>query len=99
MNGRTVLNDHLIFDCAKRTNGRGIADGRAVDLGALRRVERLALEEFVGAMRAAAAEAGIWQRLHGRLAKALTRACVRLGIAPIALYRCATRRSRHRNVS
>ena len=81
-----IVGEFLVVACAKRSNGRGIDVERAIDLRDLREYERRGLERFVTAIRAAAAEASSWQTLHERLAKAVHRTCVRLGIPPIALY-------------
>ncbi len=81
-----VFDGALIVSCAKRTNGRGVGDSRAILLDMLTATQRAGLEKFVVEMGKAAGTAESWKRFHWRLAKALRRACIRLGIPPICLY-------------
>lgn len=81
-----VVGDELIVQCAKRTNGRGVAKERPVTLAALSAAQRRSLMRFVDRFQKEAAKVGVWQRFHERMAKALTRACQKLNIPEISLY-------------
>ena len=81
-----VRGDVLIVKCAKATNGRAIAAERLIDLASYSELDRTALRGLLRSMKASVAEAGDEKKLHGRLAKALARACETLKIRKIALY-------------
>jgi integrase len=82
-----ILRGNMLFvRCAKATNGRGIAEVRSLVLDGFGQQEIADLGHFIGAFQLAARLAGCWQVFHERLAKALCRACQKIGIEKIALY-------------
>jgi len=81
-----ITGDVLVVTCAKHTNRRGVAAEREIVLTNLSDDQRRGLARFIAAFHTAAAKCGIWQVLHDRLSKSLTRACQELGMPPICLY-------------
>lgn len=82
-----ILRGNMPFvRCAKATNGRGIAETRPLVLDGFGRQEIADLGRFISPFQEAVRLAGCWQTLHERLAKALCRACEKIGIEKIALY-------------
>jgi integrase len=75
----------LNVKCAKRSNRRGIADVRPLELIDWSDEDRLRLEQFLSKYQKEGEKAG-WQTLHARLAKSLERACAAIGIETVSLY-------------
>lgn len=76
----------LHVTCAKATNGRALAQVRTIDLSGFSASEQAALRSFLLRIKRLAREAGSAKKLHARLAKALSRACITISIEKISLY-------------
>jgi integrase len=76
----------LVVRCAKRTNGRGVADTRLIDLSDMGAARRRELSRFIHSFQNAAAREAVWQRFYERLSKSLARACEKLDVPKICLY-------------